>query len=596
MSNKIQLTTLTMRNFLSYGNNTTIVKFNESGTTMILGEDLDNTANGQGANGVGKTVLVNAVAYALYDKPVSNISKDNLVNNLNKKHMLVTVDFTNGKDEFRIERARKMKSGASGNWVKFLKKIGEGDYEDLSRSSKNTNGLIERVIGIPYDLFCQIVVFSATKTPFLDLPVRHPQQTNQTSMIEELFGLTELSEKADIIKKNSKLIAGELEKHEIRMGQIEREHARHSDQVDAAKARVIKWERDNVKNVAGLKKELQSIEGIDFETERSLHDSLLEMRSKLVKITTELSTNERELKGFIKKKKVAATELAHIEDEKCPYCLQEFTDTQLKLNDLEQTISDNEHFIGVSSVVLGDLYSESEDVQGKIDNINKQITVSDIEELIKTKAQSTQIEDKISTMEKGDNPFVEPLEELENVELDPVDYTEINKLKKTVSHEKFLVKILTKRDSFVRKVLLNKNLPFLNRRLTKYLIELGLQHRVEFNGELVAEISRFGRPLDFGNLSNGQRARVNIALSFAFRDVLQQLHTPINICLLDEVLDVGLDSVGVQAAAKMIKHMARNDGVSVYVISHREELESAFDKTMVVQMLKGFSYIKEIEL
>ena len=147
-STQINFETLTMRNFLSYGNNTTIVQFNEPGSTMIMGEDLDNTTNGQGANGVGKTVLINAIAYCLYDKPVSTISKDNLVNNINKKHMLVTLDFKKGNDEFRIERARKMKAGAPGNYVRFLKKIGDEEYVDLSRNNKNTNALIEKTIGI----------------------------------------------------------------------------------------------------------------------------------------------------------------------------------------------------------------------------------------------------------------------------------------------------------------------------------------------------------------------------------------------------------------------------------------------------------------
>jgi DNA repair exonuclease SbcCD ATPase subunit len=115
---------------------------------------------------------------------------------------------------------------------------------------------------------------------------------------------------------------------------------------------------------------------------------------------------------------------------------------------------------------------------------------------------------------------------------------------------------------------------------------------VEFTHEMTASISQFGRPLDFGNLSNGQRARVNIALSFAFRDVLQSIHDHINVCMLDEVLDVGLDAIGVQAAARMLKHKARDEGLSMYVISHRDEIDSAFDHRMTVQMSKGFSYIK----
>ena len=156
---------------------------------------------------------------------------------------------------------------------------------------------------------------------------------------------------------------------------------------------------------------------------------------------------------------------------------------------------------------------------------------------------------------------------------------------------KFLMKLLTKKDSFVRRVLLNKNLPFLNQRLQYYLTSLGLSHQVEFTHEMTASISQFGRVMDFGNLSNGQRARVNLALSFAFRDVLQSLHERINICMLDEVLDVGLDTIGVQNAARMLKRKARDENLSLYIISHRDEIDSAFDRTMTVQMKEGFSQI-----
>ncbi len=99
--------------------------------------------------------------------------------------------------------------------------------------------------------------------------------------------------------------------------------------------------------------------------------------------------------------------------------------------------------------------------------------------------------------------------------------------------------------------------------------------------------------MDFGNLSNGQRARVNIGLSFAFRDVLQSIHSRVNVCMLDEILDVGLDAIGVRAAAKMLKRKSREEKISLYIISHRDEIDSAFDRKMLIQMSKGFSYINE---
>jgi DNA repair exonuclease SbcCD ATPase subunit len=122
---------------------------------------------------------------------------------------------------------------------------------------------------------------------------------------------------------------------------------------------------------------------------------------------------------------------------------------------------------------------------------------------------------------------------------------------------------------------------------------LGLPHKVEFTHEMAARISRLDRELDFGNLSAGQRARVNFALALAFKDVRQNLHTKINVCMFDEVLDIGLDTLGVQAAARLLKRKARDEGLSLFIISHRDEIDRAFDNTITVQLSKGFSYIKE---
>ena len=133
---------------------------------------------------------------------------------------------------------------------------------------------------------------------------------------------------------------------------------------------------------------------------------------------------------------------------------------------------------------------------------------------------------------------------------------------------------------------------FLNKQLSKYLTELGLQHTVEFTHEMTAKITQFGRELSFGNLSSGQEARVNIALALAFRDVLQSMHEPINVCMFDEVLDVGLDTVGVQLAAKLLKRKARDEKLSLFIVSHRDEINSTFERKMTVQFSKGFSYLK----
>ncbi len=585
----IKFTLLSIKNFLSYGADPTILPLDRPGTTLILGEDLDNTANGAGANGVGKTVIINALAYGVYDKAVSNISKDNLVNNINKRHMEVIVEFEKGGNKYRIRRVRKAKSYAAGNYVELF----ENDVDITPDSVANTNKLIETIIGLPYELFVRIVVFSATHIPFLDLPVRSQNGPNQTDIIEELFDLKTLSEKSAILQEQRKEEEVDLEKHKDRVKLLEQELERHQKQLESAKQRVINWEQENEQEIDKLRRKLDRVKSIDIEEQKELQEQLTAAEDEVAEAVSRLTEIKKQISLSTASLEQAEKELEHLANEKCPYCLQQYDDSKEKINDTEKSIK----------TITGDLSQLNEQdkqirrlvtrLETERENLNKKITVSDIEELLEIQNKSHDFERRIAELENAVNPYLEPLDELEEVKLEDIKYDKINELTERVEHMRFLYKILTKKDSFVRKVLLNKNLPFLNQRLQEYLTNLGLSHQVEFTHEMTASITQFGREMDFGNLSNGQRARVNLALSFAFRDVLQNLHGFINICMLDEVLDVGLDGPGVTAAARMLKRKARDESLSLYIISHRDEIDSAFDNTMMVQMSEGFSTISE---
>ena len=585
----IRFTFLSIKNFLSYGAEPTIIALDRPGTTLILGEDLDNTSQGTGANGVGKTVIINALAYGVYDKAVSNISKDNLVNNVNKKHMEVIVEFEKSGNAYRIRRVRKEKAYAAGNYVELY----ENGIDITPDSVSNTNKLIEKIIGLPYELFVRIVVFSATNIPFLDLPVRSQTGPNQTDIIEELFDLKTLSEKSAILQEQRKELEANLDQDMVRVKLLESEHVRHKKQLESAKQRVLNWDITTRTEVARLRKKLDRVKSIDIEGQRTLHNQLVTIEDEMRETAQKLAEIIKDVNSTTADIKQAEQELKHLTDEKCPYCKQEYEASKSKIQELQTTVLD----LTTELSSLNTTRTEFEDLIHKLDieceEIKEEITVPDIEELIEIQNKSEEYERRIAELENTINPYIEPLEELESVILEPINYDKINQLTERVEHMRFLYKILTKKDSFVRKVLLNKNLPFLNQRLQEYLTMLGLSHQVEFTHEMTASITQFGRTMDFGNLSNGQRARVNIALSFAFRDVLQQLHDRINICMLDEVLDVGLDGPGVTAAARMLKRKARDEGLSLYIISHRDEIDSAFDRNMIIQMSEGFSTIQE---
>jgi DNA repair exonuclease SbcCD ATPase subunit len=582
----IEFVSVSLRNFLSYGNNNTIFLLQRPGTTLIMGEDMDNTVNGKGGNGCGKTTLINAIVFALYDKAISDVTKDNLVNNINKKNMEVCVEFVIGLNKYVVKRERKTKG--IGNIYLYV-----NDEDKTLDSAAQTNAEIVRILGMPYELFVRIVVFSAAQEPFLSLPVRHPTKANQTDFIEELFGLTTLSAKAELLKLQITDTDRSLTTAKSKITALEQEHSRHALQIESAKRRVVTWEAANQQTITKLQAQLDMLTAVDVVGQQALLTEKKQVDKELTTAMASVKAYESEYAQLEKALTKSKAELLQLESNRCPYCLQEYHDTQVKIDQTVDGITTIQQRLTELDVELDTLGTTIDTLLRSSKDLKARITIDNIEELIEIHAESGNIKKRIDELADETNPYLDPLDELVNMPLEAVDYGPANELTTLLDHQKFLLKLLTKRDSFVRKDLLDKNIPYLNARLQHHLSFMGLPHKVEFTHEMTASITQFGQSLDFGNLSAGQRARVNFALSLAFRDVLQQLHQRVNICLFDEVLDIGLDSVGILAAAHLLKRIAKDDEVSAFIISHKSEIENMFDSTVTIQLSKGFSYIKE---
>jgi len=170
----IEFSHLELSNFLSYGNNLTKVDLSTNNPTLIVGKNFSASSDGSDSNGSGKSSILNAVCFALYDKVLSDVSKDKLINNINKKDMLVSLYFSVDNIRYKILRFRKNKQ-LGGDGVKIFKD-GNDKWEFDAKnefapdSISNFNKLIVRLIGKPFEVFSRIVVFSATHMPFLSLP------------------------------------------------------------------------------------------------------------------------------------------------------------------------------------------------------------------------------------------------------------------------------------------------------------------------------------------------------------------------------------------------------------------------------------------
>jgi len=193
------------------------------------------------------------------------------------------------------------------------------------------------------------------------------------------------------------------------------------------------------------------------------------------------------------------------------------------------------------------------------------------------------------------DPYIEQIASMENEALKEIDYTELNEYGQMRDHQDFLYRLLTNKDSFIRKRIIEQNLAHLNSRLGHYLEEMGLPHQVKFLNDLSVEITELGRDLDFDNLSRGERNRLILSLSWAFRDVWEALYQPINLLFIDELIDSGLDSKGVDAALGVLKKMSRERNKSIWLVSHRDELISRVGSILKVRKENGYTNFAQDE-
>ena len=207
------------------------------------------------------------------------------------------------------------------------------------------------------------------------------------------------------------------------------------------------------------------------------------------------------------------------------------------------------------------------------------------------------LEKELEKKAKETDPYAEQIEELEKTGLQNINYTSINRLGKLQEHQDFLYKLLTSKDSFVRKRIIDQNLQFLNQRLQSYLVSMGLPHTVIFQNDLSVEITELGRDLDFDNLSRGERNRLILGLSWTFRDVWENLYDQINLLFIDELIDNGLDTSGVESAIAILKNISRERNKNIFLISHKDELQSRVNNVLTVIKENGYtSYSNDVTI
>ena len=237
----IQIQNLTVKNFMSVGAATQAINFDRNDLTLVLGENLDLGGDGS-RNGTGKTTIINALSYALYGQALSNIRKDNLVNKTNAKGMLVSLDFHINGTDYKIERGRKP------NVLKFYVDNEHKAAEDEAQGdSRETQDAIERIIGMSHDMFKHVLALNTYTEPFLSL-----KANDQRTIIEQLLGITLLSERADRIKELNRQTKDAIQSEEFRIRAVQEANKRIEEQIVSLEKRRTMWFKKQQEDCAGF--------------------------------------------------------------------------------------------------------------------------------------------------------------------------------------------------------------------------------------------------------------------------------------------------------------------------------------------------------
>ena len=586
----IKIKDLTVKNFMSVGNQTQAVDFEGEQLTLVLGENLDQGGDDSGSrNGTGKTTIINALSYALYGKALTNIRANNLINKTNSKGMLVTLQFEKDSNSYRIERGR------GPNFFKFYINNQESLVDESQGDSRQTQDDVNTLLGMSHDMFKHIVALNTYTEPFLSMRVN-----DQRQIIEQLLGITILSEKADLLKEQTRQSKDAITEETLKINAIQTANEKIEVSIEQLVGRQRAWVSKHKQDQDKLANAIDQLEHLDIETELELHERLsnwTEHNNKITSLKKELSTLEPALQRADKSVAKLVKDITELEDATCYTCGQELhADKKAEIAERKdkELIDAKTYQVEVSdklSHVINDLEAIGE-INGKPTTF-----YDSAKEAYEHRSNVDNLKQTLDTKIAEEDPYTAQITDLNETAIQKIDWLVVNELTSFKEHQEFLLKLLTNKDSFIRKKIIDQNLAYLNNRLSYYLDKIGLPHQVVFLNDLTVEITQLGQDLDFDNLSRGERNRLILGLSFAFRDVWESLYQNINLLFIDELIDSGMDTAGVENSLSILKKMGRDREKNIYLISHKDELIGRVNHVLRVVKENGYtSYANDLDV
>ena len=561
------------RNFLSSGNQATEIEFTDTQTTLIVG-----------ANGSGKSTMLDALCFGLFNKAFRKINKSQLINSTNEKECLVEIDFSIGTKEYKIKRG--IKPNIFEIWI-------DGILQNQAASSTDQQKQLEdSILKLNYKSFTQIVILgSASFVPFMQLST-----ANRREVVEDLLDIKIFSAMNAVIKDRIKNTNDKIKELSLKQSMTEEKvemQKEFIESIEKSGKENIEKKRDKIISIGTYIDQLtaentQKVEEVSNTLQPQLED-LLDASKKLKQLSN--------LKGKISEKVSSITEQHKFfnNNSVCPTCTQtieeEFrlnkvNESETKAKELQQGYNElkaaiqqeekREREFSVVSKEISSLNNEISNNNVKISQLNKQSRDFDQE-----------IQD-ITNKIKNRNTERKALIELEQT-LDLIQ-TEKAKNKEDVSYFDFAHSLM--KDGGIKGKIIKKYLPLMNQQINKYLQMMDFYINFTLDEEFKENIkSPIHEDFTYESFSEGEKMRINLAILFTWREIARMKNSVnTNLLILDEVFDSSLDFMGTDYFTRIIKYVIKD--TNIFVISHKtDELIDKFDKIIKFDKIKGFSKI-----
>ena len=557
------------KNFLSTGNHPTEIDFEKNNTNLIIG-----------TNGAGKSTILDALTFVLFNKPFRKINKPQLVNTTNERECLVELEFTvNGRD-YLVRRGIKPNV--------FDIEVNGTSLHKQADDRANQRVLEQSILKLNYKSFTQIVILgSSTFVPFMQLTT-----ANRREVIEDLLDIRIFSAMSNLIKdkireKKEQIKSLDLKKQTVRdkmkMQQnfIEELENRGNANIDSNNAKINKLD-DEVAHYMEQNSILQK--GIERQTKDQENfigagDKLVKLNTLRGKISQKVSTITKEHK-FFTENTVCPTCQQDIEEE---FRLNRISDAQNTAKELKKGFDELESTIGFEQTRERQFNALSKEITKLTHGISQNNTRISLNQ-----RQIRDLEHEIQTITsnlQNRNTEHEKLEEFRENLQKTIEY--LSDRKQEVVHYDFAYSLL--RDDGVKTKIIKKYLPFINQQVNRYLQMMDFYINFKLDEEFSETVeSPIHEDFSYSSFSEGEKMRIDLALLFTWREVARVKNSVnTNLLIMDEVFDSSLDGFGTDEFLKIIRYVIKD--ANIFVISHKSELHDKFENVIKFDKVKGFS-------